>query len=163
MWLRDKLRVPLGTVRFPKLVGRTYGFRTLPLAVNPGTLRDWAMRKPLPPRGTQDDEISAPASRRYVDTPVAPNPGRSYLAHTEDALNLGPVPDRIDRETYAADRGKIGTGAGPDGIGGWPYDGNGLFIPHQMIPRKPITVTPFARTIDTSATIPAAPIGTPVS
>lgn len=162
MWLRAKLRAPIGTVRFPKVVGRTYGFRTLPLALRPILPID-ALRKPPPMHTSQDDEISNPKSRLLIDSAVAPSPGRSYLGRTEDSLNTGPVPDRIDRETPAANRGKIGTGAGPSGINGWPYDGNGLFIPHQKIPRKPITVTPFQRTLDTSVTIPAVQIGGPVS
>lgn len=147
-------------IRFPVVIGRSYGFRTLPLQLRPAPVD--ALKKPLPLAGAQSDAISVPASRAMIDTPIAPSPGRSYIAHTEDSLNLGPVPDRIDRETPAANRGKIGVGAFPGGISGWPYDGNALYVPHQLIPRKPITVTPFARTIDTSATIPTTPIGTPV-
>jgi hypothetical protein len=160
VWLRKKLRIPLGTVVFPKIVGRSYGFRTLPLALQPAPVD--TVSKPLPMHTSQPDEISEPGSRRLIDSEIAPSPGRSYLAHTEDTLNLGPVPDRIDRETPAANRGKIGVGAGPVGIAGWPYDGKSLFIPHQSIPRKPITGAVFSRTIDTSATIPSTPIGSPV-
>lgn len=147
-------------IRFPVIIGRSYGFRTLPLALRPAIVD--ALRKPLPLHTSQPDEISASASRRLIDTEYAPNPGRSYLGRTEDSLNLGPVPNRIDRETPAANAGKIGVGAGPEGISGWPYDGNALFLRHQAIPRKPITVTTFQRTLDTSVTIPAIPIGTPV-
>jgi hypothetical protein len=148
-------------IRFPKIIGRTYGFNLLPLALRPIEPID-ALSKPLRMHTSQHDEISDPRSRRLIDTEIAPSPGRAYIAHTEDSLNLGPTPDRIDRETPAANRGKIGVGAGPVGIGGWPYDGNALFMPHQRIPRTPITVTPFRRTIDTSVTIPSTPIGAPV-
>lgn len=147
-------------IRFPRVVGRTYGFRTMPLSLQP--VRDIASRMPLRVHTSQRDEISVPASRAMIDTPIAPSPGRSYIGHTEDVLNLGPTPDRIDRETPAANAGKIGVGAFPGGIAGWPYDGNGLYIPHQRIPRKPITVTPFSRTLDTSVTIPSVTIGQPV-
>jgi hypothetical protein len=147
-----QLRRP-SQIRFPVLRGRSYGFRTLPLALQPDRTLS-VSSKPLPYRGAQADTISDPKSRRQIDSDRAPSPGREYLGRTEDALNSGPVPDRIDRKTAASNDGNIG-----DQMGGWPYDGNALFIPHQPIPRKPITVTPFSRTIDTGVTVPAIPIG----
>ena len=144
-------------IRFPKLRGRSYGYRS--------TAETGAPEPPqvVPARlilsaGTQPDEISAPASRRIVGGREGPNTDdRGYIAHTEDDLNLGPLPNRINRDAQGADRGKIGVGAYPGGIVGWPYDGNALRIPHQVIPRTPITVTAFQRTIDTSVTIPSGP------
>lgn len=111
--------------------------------------------RPLPLRGSQANEISAPASRRIIDG-EAQNPGRSYLGRTGDLLDMGRAPDMIDRATPAANAGGI------DGhVSGWPYDGNALLIPHQSIPRRPITVTPFVRNIDTGVTIPSISIGDP--
>lgn len=145
-------------ITFPRLVGRTYGFRTLPLALTPKAPDVAPMQNARQAGGFSNTQ---PASRAIIDRDSG-SPGRSFLGRTEDALNLGPVPGYIDRETAAANAGKIGVGAGPDGIGGWPYDGNALYLPHQRIPRKPITVTAFARTIDTSVRIPAVGIGAPV-
>lgn len=140
------------TIRFPVIIGRSYGFRTLPLALQPQ--QPDTSPKPLRQATAQPDTISDPRSRREIDSDYAGSPGRSYLGRTEDALNLGPAPDMIDRATPAANAGRIGSD-----MGGWPYDGNALFVPHQVIPRKPITVSPFHRTIDTGITIPAVPIG----
>jgi hypothetical protein len=149
------------TIRFPVVIGRSYGFRTLPLTLQP--LPPDALAKPLPMHTSQPDEIAEPASRRLIDSEYGTSPGRSYIAHTEDELNLGAPPNRIDRETPALNRGKTGVGAGPVGTNSFPYDGNAVFIPHQSIPRRPITVTLFQRTIDTGVTIPSTPIGSPVS
>lgn len=145
-------------ITFPKIIGRSYGFGTLPLALTPGK-PDTAPMEKAPLAGGM--AASMPPSLAIIDRDSGA-PGRSYLGRTEDALNLGPVPAYIDRETTARNAGKIGVGAGPAGIGGWPYDGNALYLPHQRIPRKPITVTDFARTIDTGVRIPAVAIGGPV-
>lgn len=144
---------------FPKLIGRTYGFNTLPLALNPAPVA--ALRERLRLATAQPDQISVPASRAVISADSG-SPGRSYIAHTEDALNLGPVPSYIDRNAPAANAGKISAESG-GGMNGWPYDGGGLFVPHQRIPRKPITVVPFSRTIDTGVTVPSLPIGAPLS
>lgn len=139
---------------------RSYGYRSgaAPLA-RTGTI---GSDKPLPRRGSQRDEISVPASVAVVDGDSF-SPGRGYMGRTEDALNTGRPPNRIDRGTTARNRGKISVIGSPNGMDGWPYDGNALFIPHQIIPRKPITVTPFQRTIDTGLTVSAPAIGGPIS
>lgn len=143
---------------------RSYGYRST--AQQPPSGNDPGVTTPLPRRGAQADTTSSPASTRRIDgdalAPVSAGQ-RSYLAHTEDDLNTGPVPNRIDRGTTARNAGKIGVGAYPAGIAGWPYDGNAMFIPHLVIPRRPITVTPFQRTIDTSVTVSAPAIGGPLS
>lgn len=146
---------------FPRVwPARAVASRTLPVTLQPD-----------PDAGAESKALSVPlaggwaasraGSHRIMDG-EGTQPGRSFLGRTEDDLNAGPAPDRIDRETTARDAGKIGVGAGPDGIAGWPYDGNFLMIPHQNIPRSPITVTPFARTIDTGVTVPSPTIGGPV-
>lgn len=149
-------------ISFPRVwPARSYGARTLPVTLQPDPDAG-AESKRLGTATAGGWAASRAASRRTMDGEGV-QPGRSFMGRTEDLLNMGPAPDRIDRETYAADAGKIGVGAGPDGIAGWPYDGNALLIPHQYIPRVPITVTPFARTIDTGVTIPAPTVGGPVS
>lgn len=113
-----------------------------------------AARHPLPTSGGFAN--SRPASLAIIDG-EALSPGRSFMGRTADDLETGIPPDRIDRETTARNAGKVG-----NLVAGWPYDGNALLVPHTMIPRNPITVTPFARTIDTGVTVPSLPIGTPV-
>lgn len=85
------------------------------------------------------------------------SPGRSFMGRTADDLETGTPPDRIDRGTTARNAGKIG-----NQVSGWPYDGNAVLVPHTRIPRNPITVTAFARTIDTGVTVPSIAIGNPV-
>lgn len=85
-------------------------------------------------------------------------PGRSFMGRTSDDLQTGVPPDRIDRGTTARNAGKIA-----NLMAGWPYDGNAVLVPHTRIPRNPITVTAFARTIDTGVTVPSIAIGNPVS
>ena len=151
------------TIRFPKLRGRSYGYRSTAETGAPEPTV--TVPRPLPPRGAQFDTISVPASRRIVGGIEGPNTNdRGYLGRTEDALNLGPLPNRIDRRAQALNAGYIGPNGGASfGMAGWPYDGNALRIPHQIIPRKPITVTAFQRTIDTSVTVPAVAVGGPVA
>jgi hypothetical protein len=81
--------------------------------------------------------------------------GRQYLAQTGvPVLQAGPEPDRIDRDFPYMNAGLIG-----NMVSGWPYDGNALRIPHDYVPRKPYTVQPFGRMIDTGVTIPAIYVG----
>lgn len=137
-------------ISFPPLFpARSVANRTLPVTLQP-TAPDTSPR-PLPVRG--GFVATRPASARVIDADGT-QPGRSYLGRTADDLDSGPVPDRINRDTHAQNAGTIGTF-----MGGWPYDGNALFIGHQMIPRRPITVTAFSRTIDTGVTVPSLPIG----
>lgn len=156
---------------FPRVwPARAVASRTLPVTLQPigpdaGNDHDSALGVPgpLPTRGGFVNVI--PGSARIIDAEGI-TPGRAFIGGMQTAqndLDSGHGPDRIDRETTARDKGKIAVGAGPDGIMGWPYDANAMLIPHVAIPRRPITVTPFARTIDTGVTIPAAPIGDPVS
>ena len=157
---------------FPRIwPARAVGSRTLPVTLQPigpdaGNGQGSAalgVPGPLPVRGGWQSTIAA--SARIIDGDAI-SPGRGYMGRTEDLLNTGPAPDRINRGTTARNAGNIGasnSGYNPQGINGWPYDGNALLIRHVMIPRRPITVTPFSRTIDTGVTIPAQPIGDPVS
>lgn len=143
---------------FPRVwPARAVGSRTLPVTLQPAPVN--TVPGPLPVQGGYSN--TEPASRHVIDGDAA-SPGRGFLGRTADALDSGPAPDRINRNTPAANAGKIGVGAGPDGTGGWPYDGNALFVPHTVIPRTPITVSPFSRTIDTGVTVPSVPIGGPV-
>lgn len=87
------------------------------------------------------------------------SPGRTYLDDTGiDALNAGKVPDRIDRDFPYANDGLIG-----NMVAGWPYDGSSLPIPHNYVPRRPYTVQPFGRMIDTGVTVPAIYVGEPTT
>lgn len=150
------VRIGPRMIPFPKIIGRSYGFRTLPLTLKPGGLRDYSSAKPLPLRGTQPDEISAKASRININDSRTGSPGRSFLGRTEDALNSGPVPSYIPRNAPASNAGNIGRSMF------WPYDGNAIYVPHQIVPRRPISGVQFVRSIDTGVTIPAIPIGAPV-
>lgn len=114
-----------------------------------------AVPHPLPARGGFVAVV--PASAAIIGG-ESQSPGRSFMGRTEDDLNTGLVPDRIDRGTTARNAGTIG-----DMMNGWPYDGNAVLVPHTRIPRNPITVTAFARTIDTGVTVPSIAIGTPVA
>lgn len=139
---------------FPRVwPARAVASRTLPVTLQP--VDDAGVRGPFRQAGGWGNVV--PASASIIDGDGL-SPGRSYLDHTEDKLNTGAVPDRINRGTTARNAGKIA-----NWLAGWPYDGNELLVPHTMIPRRPITVTPFARTIDTGVTIPSQPIGDPVS
>lgn len=140
---------------FPKIPGRSYAYRSTAETGVPDP--ETGVRVNPPDRGTQDNEISAPSSKVQVGGTDGPNPGREYIGRTSDDLDTGPRPDRIDRQSQALNAGNIGRQ-----MGGWPYDGNALYMVHQRIPRKPITVTPFARTIDTGVTVPSVQIGGPI-
>ena len=147
---------------FPRVwPARSYGFRTLPTTLEPVDDAG-AQGRPLGGPSAGGWDTGTASSAQIIDRD-ANSPGRSFLGRTEDALNSGPAPDMIDRGTTARIGGKIAVGAGPSGLVGWPYDGNELMVPHIAIPRRPITVTPFARTIDTGVTIPSSPIGDPVT
>lgn len=140
-------------ITFPRVwPARAVGSRTLPVTLQPNP--PTTVPNPLPVRG--GFVATTPGSARIIDA-EAINPGRSYINRTGDDLDTGPAPDRINRGTTARNAGMIGN------MMQWPYDGNALFMPHQSIPRRPITVTPFARTIDTGVTIPSVLVGGPVS
>lgn len=143
---------------FPRIwPARAVASRTLPVTLQP--IDQIAVPGPLP--GAGGFRTSAEWSGAIMDG-EGMQPGRAFLGNTEADLNSGAAPDRINRGTTARNAGKIGPANMPGGIGGWPYDGNALLVPHTMIPRRPITVTPFARTIDTGVTIPSQAIGDPI-
>jgi len=151
-------------IRFPRVFRRTYGSNALPVPPQPLNQRDAGVnvgKAGMPLRGNTGG-ISTPGSHARIDGDSG-NDGRAYYGRTEDALNTGPVPDRINRNTTARNAGAIAISGEPVGMGGWPYDGNALYIPHQSIPRKPQTPVVFVRTIDTGVTIPSVGIGNPVS
>lgn len=146
---------------FPTKPGRSYGYRDTTRQEQPD--RELGSREVMPVRGAQPDYNSRAASRGVVGGIDGPNPGREFLGRTADDLDSGPIPNRIERNAPALNAGKILAGTGePGGMAGWPYDGNALRIPHTVIPRKPITVTPFSRTIDTGVTVPSVGIASPL-
>lgn len=134
---------------------RSYGYRDL--AHYPPNEPD-AGAPALPLRGGFSN--TRPASRGVIDS-RALNSGRDFVVHA-DELETGPIPSAILRQTTARNAGTISAASPRVGMVGWPYDGNFLRIPHQYIPRTPITVTPFVRTFDQSVTIPSIYIGGPV-
>lgn len=152
------MRDRLAKLSIPYWPGRSLGFRTLPVTLAPAPVD--TVPAPLPLAGGFRTTVSASAAQ--IDTDTAHSAGRGFLSRTADDLDSGPIPERINRGTRALNAGKIGNGAGPSGISGWPYDGNELLVPHTAIPRTPITVSPFSRTIDTGVTIPSIMIGGPV-
>lgn len=149
---------------FPRVwPARAVASRTLPVTLQPD--HETGARGIEHARKAGGFEATRPGSAVIIDRDAI-SPGRSFIGGAQTAdndLNLGPSPNRIDRGTTAREAGKIGVGAGPSGIAGWPYDANAAMIPHIVIPRTPITVSPFARTIDTGVTIPSTAIGDPVT
>lgn len=142
------MRIP--TITRPYWPGRSVGARTFPITLQPEP-------PPVAPTALRGGFVNTvPASTHIIDGEGIAA-GRAFLGRTEDDLNTGTKPDRINRGTNALNAGTIG-----DNMAGWPYDGNAVLVPHTTIPRTPITVTPFARTIDTGVTVPSLPIGTPV-
>lgn len=144
------MRVP--TITRPYWPGRSVGARTLPITLQPEPV-------PVAPTAYRGGFSNVVAGSAAIIDGEATNPGRGFMGRTADTLETGPAPDRINRNTTARASGYIGGAGGAIGMGGWPYDGNALLVPHTTIPRTPITVTPFARTIDTGVTVPALPIG----
>lgn len=150
--------------------GRTVGYRSLPEEASQDRGPDFntgVMRKPLPTRGNDYPDV-APASRRLTGPGQT---GKRYssggaLPGFPTALDTGLPPTRIRRLTQAADRGAVanGTGTGVTGALGYNAGSNGgsMTIPHIRIPRTPITVTAFRRTVDLTSSIPARGIGAPV-
>jgi hypothetical protein len=151
-------------ITFRKPLGRTYGSNALPFPSGPPQ-RDEGIRQAPPPRGG-DTLSSVPASLRVID--ARGRTGASPFTDNDRALNSGLPPQRIVRKTRALDRGSVqgGIGSGFAGTGPTSYDpktdGGSVRIPHQIIPRKPITVTAFRRTIDSTSTIPARGIAAPL-
>lgn len=148
--------------------GRTVGYRGLPEAGGGPDFNAGVLRKPTRDRGNDYPDV-APASRRISDAgPMVGRDGKGggSLPSFPTPLDLGLAPTYIRRHTQAADRGVVGPGTnvGPTGILGFnaATDGGSLTIPHIRIPRTPITVTAFRRTIDTTSSIPARGIGAPV-
>lgn len=148
------------TPRFPKLRLRTYAYNALPIPPRPPA-PDAGIDKPLHLRGNDLPESIAP-SLRVIGGKSAAAP-RDFDTSNNADLNSGAPPVMIRRGTRAQDRGAIVLGTGPTSDGPPSLPGGGaLFMPHQSIPRKPITVTAFRRTIDTSSTIPSIGVGAPV-
>lgn len=147
---------------FPKIRIRTYGYNSTSVTGTPYPDAGVNVGKNgMPLRGRNDGGASLPGSRRNIGGDSSSD-GRSYLGNTQLDLQSGVAPDRINRNTRAQNMGTISVSGEPIGMGGWPYDGNALYMPHQRIPRTPITVSPFSRTIDTGVTIPAIGIGNPI-
>lgn len=143
--------------------GRTYAYNALPADQSPRRDPD-VLPRPLPTSGN-NLPTSAPSSRAIVDG-RSRGGSRSFLGTSAIDLESGPPPVYIRRQTRAMNAGAVQRGTGPGITGGRGYDpktdGGSLFIPHQRIPRKPVTLRPFLRTIDVASTIPARGIGAPV-
>lgn len=128
------------------------------------------LRRPLPVQGNPTP-ATAPSSRRLTDEPGLPS-SVSYsaggaLPGFPTPLDTGLPPSRIRRLTQAKDRGAVAPGTGVGVTGGLGFNARGSngslpTIPHIRIPRTPITVTAFRRTIDTTSSIPSRGIGAPV-
>lgn len=114
----------------------------------------------LPSRGNADRAVN-PSSRFVTDGPSHWQ-GAEYFMGNERDLNSGPAPAPIRRLTTARNAGYVKPGAGQAGGNGTAGSFGSIYIPHQRIPRHPITVSPFRRTVDTQSTIPARGIGAPV-
>lgn len=168
--------------------GRTVAYRSLPAEATGGRdgrtriidpQRSEALPGKVPSRGTPSDASSsplqgnaapavAPESRRITD------PGQisgrlsagGSLPGFPTPLDTGLPPQRIRRRTQAADRGAVGPGTGTRRTGALGVNaqtnGASMTIPHIRIPRTPITVTAFRRTVDTTSGIPARGIASPL-
>lgn len=149
--------------------GRTVGYASLPEEGGGGPdFNAGVLQRPLPDRGNDYPDV-APASRRIIDpAPMVGRDGKGggSLPSFPTPLDTGLAPTYIRRRTQGADRGAVqpGTGVGVTGPLGFnaDTDGGSLTIPHIRIPRTPITVTAFRRTIDFTSSIPARGIGAPV-
>jgi len=147
--------------------GRTVGYASLPEEGRPD-FNAGVLKRPLRDRGNDYPDV-APASRRIIDAGrMAGRDGKGggSIPSFPTPLDTGLAPTYIRRRTQAADRGAVqrGTGVGVTGPLGFnaDTDGGSLTIPHIRIPRTPITVTAFRRTIDFTSSIPARGIGAPV-
>lgn len=157
--------------------GRTVAYRSFPDEATAGTesrlvgmnpdVNTGVLRRPLPDRGNDYPDV-APASRRLTGPGQS---GRRYstggaMPGFPTSLDTGLPPTRIRRLTQAADRGAVGPGTNVRVTGALGYNagtnGGSQTIPHIRIPRTPITVTAFRRTIDLTSSIPARGIGAPV-
>lgn len=168
--------------------GRTVAYRSLPAEATAGTdhlhrtdppdKNAGALAGSVPKRGTPSDGTPplignvypnvAPKSRRIIDHGQISGRLKAggALPGYPTPLDTGLPPQHIRRRTQAADRGAVGPGTntgitGPLGFND-QSNGGSLTIPHVRIPRTPITVTTFRRTIDMTSSIPARGIGAPV-
>jgi hypothetical protein len=156
--------------RFPTYRGRSYGYDALAKSLGNIVQRDEGVplkRVPLgkeagntidglPSRGNADRAVN-PSSRLIMDG-RSYRQGAEYFNSNERDLNAGPAPTYIRRMTTARNAGYVSPSQCASVAGGT----GSLYIPHQRIPRHPITVSPFRRTVDVSSTIPARGIGAPV-
>lgn len=169
--------------------GRTVGYRSVPLEASGGRegAKGWpraihpqmseAIPGKVPSRGTPSDGPGpmtgnsypnvAPTSRRIIDRGLIS--GRlstgGALPGYPTPLDTGLPPKRIRRLTRAQDHGAVTAGTGTGVTGGLGYNitsGSVQTIPHIRIPRTPITVTAFRRTVDTTSGIPAKGIASPL-
>lgn len=161
-----RLRFPI----LPEMIRRprSYGFNTHPVLLAPDTgyALDAKDAAQLHPRGNDYPDVIA-GSRRVIDGPSRGGTRQQFAADANDNdLNGGPPPRYIRRLTRAQNAGGVWFGSGVGETSRQTIDaqtdGGALYIPHQRIPRVPITVTAFRRTVDNTSTIPARGIGAPV-
>lgn len=148
--------------------GRTVGYTALPVSGGAPDRDAGALHRPTPNRGNDYPDV-APESRRISDSGAMSGrdgKGGGSLPSFPTPLDTGLAPSYIRRRTQAADRGAVGPGTNVRRTGRLGYnadtDGGSLTIPHIRIPRTPITVTAFRRTIDQTSSIPARGIGAPI-
>lgn len=157
--------------RFPTYRGRSYGMNALAKSLAAFQQRDEGVPLKLvplgkeakntidglPSRGNADRAVN-PGSRAVLPFGVSHQQGAEYFMSNERDLNSGPAPAPIKRLTTQRMSGFIKPNQGTGTAGSF----GSLYIPHQRIPRYPITVSPFRRTVDYSSTIPARGVGAPL-
>lgn len=84
--------------------------------------------------------------------------GRSALTDTDRELQLGPVPERVDRQVMVGNRGKIGPN-----VSGFPPTGGLEFLGHVPTVHVVDGVVPSPTTaIDDTVGVPAIFAGNPL-
>lgn len=82
---------------------------------------------------------------------------RTMAIRTDSELQTGPAPGRIPRTLFERNRGYIAENF----VSGFPYNAEFSTIPHQNVPRRPMTTGPNRRMVDDNAPIPAIYSGNP--
>lgn len=102
-----------------------------------------------------------PENRALVSLPGPVSASRPAAMSTDAELHTQPPPGRILRQFFARVFGYTSVSADPVGSGGFPYNGEWAYIPHQDIPRAPYGPSPMVRSWDNNAPISAVYAGNP--